>query len=35
MLEKIQLKNFKVSRDVNINLAPLTVLAGLNVGQSH
>lgn len=30
MLEKIQLKNFKVSRDVSLNLAPLTVLAGLN-----
>lgn len=30
MLEKIQLKNFKVSRDVSLDLAPLTVLAGLN-----
>lgn len=30
MIEHIQLKNFKVSRDVSLNIAPLTVLAGLN-----
>jgi predicted ATPase len=30
MLERIRLENFKSSRDVNIRLAPLTLLAGLN-----
>jgi predicted ATPase len=30
MIEKISLKNFKVSRDLTLNLASLTVLAGLN-----
>lgn len=30
MLEKIQLRNFKVSREVSLNLTSLTVLAGLN-----
>lgn len=30
MLERIHLENFKASRDVNVRLAPLTVLAGLN-----
>src|SRR6185437_2898042 len=30
MLERIHLENFKASRDVNIRLAPLTVLGGLN-----
>jgi predicted ATPase len=30
MLEHIHLENFKVSRDVPVRLAPLTVLAGLN-----
>jgi predicted ATPase len=30
MLEKIHLQNFKVSKDVTLSLAPLTVLAGLN-----
>lgn len=30
MLDRIHLENFKASRDVNIRLAPLTVLAGLN-----
>ncbi len=30
MLEAIHLENFKASRDVDVRLAPLTVLAGLN-----
>ncbi len=30
MLERIHLENFKASRDVDVRLAPLTVLAGLN-----
>lgn len=30
MLESIHLENFKASRDVDVRLAPLTVLAGLN-----
>lgn len=30
MLERIHLENFKASRDVEVRLAPLTVLAGLN-----
>ena len=30
MLERLQLENFKVSRDINVRLRPLTVLAGLN-----
>ena len=30
MLERIRLENFKASRDVEIRLAPLTILAGLN-----
>jgi predicted ATPase len=30
MLERIHLENFKASRDVDIRLAPLTILAGLN-----
>ena len=30
MLNRIHLENFKASRDVNIRLGPLTVLAGLN-----
>lgn len=30
MIENINLKNFKVSRDLSLNIAPLTVLAGLN-----
>jgi predicted ATPase len=30
MLEHIHLENFKASRDVDVRLAPLTVLAGLN-----
>src|ERR1700690_2602239 len=30
MLERIHLENFKVSRDVDVRLAALTVLAGLN-----
>ncbi|MCL4841100.1 MAG: DUF3696 domain-containing protein [Bryobacteraceae bacterium] len=30
MLERAHLENFKASRDVDIRLAPLTVLAGLN-----
>lgn len=30
MLERIHLENFKVSRDVDVRLAPLTILAGLN-----
>src|SRR2546425_2067827 len=30
VLERIHLENFKASRDVDVRLAPLTVLAGLN-----
>jgi predicted ATPase len=30
VLERIHLENFKASRDVNVRLAPLTVLGGLN-----
>jgi predicted ATPase len=30
MLESIHLENFKASRDVDVRLAPLTILAGLN-----
>src|ERR1700683_1373040 len=30
MLERIHLENFKANRDVDIRLAPLTVLAGIN-----
>ncbi len=30
MLERSILENFKASRDVDVRLAPLTVLAGLN-----
>jgi predicted ATPase len=30
MLERIHLENFKSSRDVEVRLAPLTILAGLN-----
>jgi len=30
MIENISLKNFKVSRSTDINISPLTVLAGLN-----
>ena len=30
MIEQIQLQNFKVARDIDVRLAPLTVLAGLN-----
>lgn len=30
MIECINLKNFKVSRDLSLNISPLTVLAGLN-----
>lgn len=30
MLERIHLENFKASRDVDVRLAPLTMLAGLN-----
>ena len=30
MLERIHLENFKASRDVDIRLAPLTVLSGMN-----
>jgi predicted ATPase len=30
MIERVQLQNFKASRSLNIRLAPLTLLAGLN-----
>ena len=30
MINRIHLQNFKASRDVNVRLAPLTILAGLN-----
>jgi predicted ATPase len=30
MIERIRLENFKASRDVDVRIAPLTVLAGLN-----
>ena len=30
MIDHISLQNFKASRDVDVRLAPLTVLAGLN-----
>src|SRR5580704_2750704 len=30
MIERIRIQNFKASRDVDLRLAPLTVLTGLN-----